>query len=998
MKTQNPSKYPVFEADQVLSQKHLNRAISYLEEQDRLTRVGGIGIGIVCGLEILHPQPNQITISCGMAITSLGYQINWEEKTFSYYHSVELSADFLAPKFIDGEFLDLTLPHSKKYEPLKNSIELLPTNTLEVDRIAIPNNFFKDKIVILLLETSLIDEKNCVTTNCDDKGKRIEFKIRPLLISINQLNSYLFPEYPKVVNFEKISLPRYNVPHHQLITGSDVLNEFKKNLSDSVISNVSDKISLAYKSYQSITSDTVDFNVLNNPKAALETVINTHKNSINVQYLWDWMSDIASAYNEIIEFNERNPSLCCVDEKMFPFHIVLGKVDDNNINYRTPFFSTQNSSLKNNQKRKELSLLFERLVHLIKFWKVQNNGIKVTPSVYGDVPLSKKSIPYYYDQILELNRKWNPKKTAKNKNNEILSYHSEMANYTNLDVVKKPLLYDIEKFNFFTIEGHLGKKYTDVVEELNIMKNSYNLPFKITALNATDFIGKVLDISKFEGRWDDLETDYDLARKRLYNITEFVVNWITGNKATIVQQNLLGAESIDNLKNILSQIKNLLPNDLKEFLPNFVSFNQVFKQLNQTFLIHRWCIQFIKPQLSTTAEDLIDRFDDINELFLEDPFAVIYEETQIRWQKIYKDIFFSTFIQKHPGIEHKAGVTKGGTFILVYVDSTIFKTVKPLLPYTQILTLLTNYQNNFTQVPVSIKQEIEASINFKDYTTQIVTPPIEELDKCKQETENIKANLLKLADFNMSPAYTKEMKSYLLGNLSYAMQFQVSTATDIPNQQLVIADFFLPYLCCGEGNTIEIKIEKAEPLSIAMKNLKYCNTDTQEYEVVIKGKSGGTFSGTAKDTIVQKSDKYFLKPNHASIKKAGKYTLQYDLEGEVSNSLEVEISEPKEISNWSAVRNSRDITVFELINSDQEDKSEYEIDFGDKSEKISTDKKVVAHIFPFNEKVKTFTINIRQLGGICQNTQKITVKIGDFNYPDFNDKDFNTQNNNPSKD
>ena len=249
----------------------------------------------------------------------------------------------------------------------------------------------------------------------------------------------------------------------------------------------------------------------------------------------------------------------------------------------------------------------------------------------------------------------------------------------------------------------------------------------------------------------------------------------------------------------------------------------------------------------------------------------------------------------------------------------------------------------------------------------------------------------------MSPTYTKEMKSYLLGNLSYAMQFQVSTATDIPNQQLVIADFFLPYLCCSEGNTIEIKIEKTEPLSIAMKTLKYCNTDDKEYEVVIKGKSGGTFSGTAKDAIVQKSDKYFLKPNHASVKKAGKYTLQYESEGELSNTLEIEISEPKEISNWSAVRNSRDITAFEFINSNQEDTGEYEIDFGDKSEKIITDKKLVRHAFPFNEKVKSFTVNIKQLGGICQNTQKIIVKVGDFNNPDFDGNDFDTQNNNPIK-
>jgi hypothetical protein len=75
------------------------------------------------------------------------------------------------------------------------------------------------------------------------------------------------------MNFEKISLPRYNVPHNQLITGSDVLNEFKKNLADSVVTIVSEKISLAYKNYKLIIDDTVDFNVLNNPKTALETVL-----------------------------------------------------------------------------------------------------------------------------------------------------------------------------------------------------------------------------------------------------------------------------------------------------------------------------------------------------------------------------------------------------------------------------------------------------------------------------------------------------------------------------------------------------------------------------------------------------------------------------------------------------------------------------------------------------------------------------------------------------
>ncbi|MEY8760243.1 hypothetical protein [Chryseobacterium tongliaoense] len=994
MKAYTPSKYPVFEADQVLSQKHLNRAISYLEEQDRLTRAGGIGIGILCGLDISHPKPNQITISCGTAITSLGYQIQWEEQTFSYYHSIELSSDFLAPTFIDGEYLDMIFPYTKMYEPLKKSIELLPTNTLEADRIAIPDQFFENKIVVLLLEASLIDEKNCVTTNCDDKGKRIEFKIRPLLISVDKLNASLFPEYPKEISFEKVSLPRYNVPYNPLITGTQVLNEFRKIVSSSTVDTLSNKISEVYKHYKQRISPNVDFNALENVKTTLETIINTHKNTINVQYLWDWMFDIAAAYNEIVDFNIQNPSLCCVDVSMFPFHIVVGEADGSGTEYRTPFFSTQNTSGKNDKKKQELTLLFERLVHIIKSWKIQNNGIKVTPSVYGDIPLSGKSIPFYYEGILDLNKKWSPKKTIKNKNNEILSYHSEIPGYTNLDNVKKPLLYDLETFNFFRIEGHLGKKYTDVAEELNIIKNSYNLPFKITALNAINYIGKELDISKFEGRWDDLETDYDLARKRLYNITEFVINWISQNKTTLVNQKLLTNESIDSFKNILQQIKNLLTNDLKDFLPNFISFNEVFKELNQIFLMHRFCIQFLnKDKLSMIAEDLIDRFDDINELFLEDPFAVIFEESQIRWQKIFKDLFFSTFIQKHPGIDHKAGVTKGGTFILVYVDSSVFKPKTPVKPLYQLLESIKIYKKGFN-LEESVMQDITSSIKFKDYTSQIVNPPIEELDKCKQETENIKANILKLADYNLSPAYTKEMKAYLLGNLSYAMQYYYPNQQpqDIPNQQLVIADFFLPYLCCGEGNTIELKIEKKDPLSISLNTLKYCNTDDKEYEITVKGNTDGTFTGTAKDAVIKRSDKFFLQPNHASIASPAKYTLQYESEGEVSNTLEFEIFKPVEISNWNAARNSRDINAFEFTNSDQSDTHEYEIDFGDKSDKITTDKKLVRHTFPFNEKVKTFTVTIRQLGEICDNMQKITVAaVRDFNNPDFNDKDFDTQ-------
>ena len=71
--------YPIFEANQVLSDLHLNETFNYLDEQDRLTRANLIGIGIVCGLEISldvgEAAAPKIRQTKGCGVTSEGYLI-----------------------------------------------------------------------------------------------------------------------------------------------------------------------------------------------------------------------------------------------------------------------------------------------------------------------------------------------------------------------------------------------------------------------------------------------------------------------------------------------------------------------------------------------------------------------------------------------------------------------------------------------------------------------------------------------------------------------------------------------------------------------------------------------------------------------------------------------------------------------------------------------------------------------------------------------------------
>src|SRR5438874_6542667 len=69
--------FPVFEANQVLTSRHLNDVFDYLDQQTRLTRSNLIGIGIVCGLEIklATSGATAVLLSRGCGVTSEGYLI-----------------------------------------------------------------------------------------------------------------------------------------------------------------------------------------------------------------------------------------------------------------------------------------------------------------------------------------------------------------------------------------------------------------------------------------------------------------------------------------------------------------------------------------------------------------------------------------------------------------------------------------------------------------------------------------------------------------------------------------------------------------------------------------------------------------------------------------------------------------------------------------------------------------------------------------------------------
>ncbi len=975
-----PQKYPVFEADQVLSQHHLNRMITYLDQQNRVTRTADIGTGIVCGMTLSFPDAASVKLTCGKAITSLGYAIETDAATYTHFHEIVLPGDFLNPNLSVETYLKEIFDFAAPYTAITECIELLESDADAGGKQAIPNGFFDDKIIIRLLQVELIDQKNCIGTNCDDKGKRMEFTARTLAITVQQAIALGIDTQTVTASWSKLKFPRYNVPSKILVNPQDIMNEFKKVLADQQVDELADAMGNIYRFYQSMLSSSPALQILDNAASVMQQVINVNKNSVKVQYLWDWLSDLCEAYNEIVHLTATEPVRCCTAAQAFPFHVVLGPSDNA---VRTPFYPSRDTHGADQKFREQLHNLFHRLAIMLNSWGIQSTAIKITPSRLGDIPLSKKSIPFYYQNFNALLLNWDKDQMSGDNQDHILSYAQ--------NDIQQPLLTELESYNFFRIEGHIGDAYKTAVQQIELLRKTYNLPFQITALNAVNSANRELDISDFRGRWDDLETDYDIARKRIFKITEFVVKWIETKKSILVAQSLLSNASINQLKQLLTDIKASLPDDLYAFLPEHDDFVEAFQELNSIFVLHRFCIQAGNDELSMIAEDLIDRFDDINELFLEDPLTVIRDEALFRWERIYQQLFFSRFMQQHPGLEHKAGVSKGGTFVIVYVDHSVFKKKKQSLLFKPILASAALYKKSLNITAAQAK-EVDDTLKSQAFVSGKKATKFVPADPCKDEVEKVKTSILDVASQNLSKQVSTHIHDMLINNIQQAIDISTFLpAKDAAFEGMVIADFFLPYTLGGNNTLIEIKTETPEVVSINMSKLKFCTNDADIYEITVNGKEGGSFEGTAKNAVDQQNGKFFLHPAHASLQEEKTYSLSYQVDDMQSNALEIKMEKPVQLV-WTAERNKQQANIFIFENKTAGATGKYEFDFGDQSETLVTNDIQVAHTFEFTPAKKEFIVTITERGKICLNKQSIKVSmLADFATGDFDPKDFLTQ-------
>jgi hypothetical protein len=824
--------YPIFEADQVLSQKHLNKLISYLEEQDRKSRLHLLGKGLVCGMDISKPAANTIHVDSGVGITSLGHLIPFESKTFSHFKVINLSESFLNPIIEeDLSYLNDSYQYSNKYNPMETSMELL-TSKDDVDgKKQLTTDLLEDKIVMLLVETILIDVKNCVAIDCDDKGKRIDFKIRPILVDAEVLSESEF-ELNTCSNLylEPLMLPRYNIPKKPLKVNSDIVSSYQT-LIEKSIPLINDSFNVLHDHYENSLNELDNFIRVKEVSVRLNSVYTQNENSNNIQYVWDWMSDLVDTYNEIAEFQLCNPGLCCPDKSQFPFHLLLGSAEiptenirhDNSLfKYRTPFIKTGITASRDRASEKILRNLIEKLIIQISGFDlnleaVSKEGIKITPSTLRNRESSPKSIPFYYANIQELNKKWSPHLTAKNQNKQILSYHAIQYNTTN-SAVLKPLEYDIKDYDFFRIEGHLGRSYADALTQVTALQEQYRLPFKVVAVNAVDDTGRTIVFKNDRNRWDDLEIEYDLAKTKLINTVDFILNWLKKNKSNVQEAYPLFNDSfLTSLENTVDEFKTLLTEDLTEFLENYQTFYDAFVDLNDLFLIHNNCIDLIQRNNdSAVLQEIENRLEDFNAIVLEDAFTIIYQEAIDRWIRGVRSTFLSEFSKKHPALEHEAGVVTGGTFVMIYSDYSIFQTQSsPTFKAPLFFEFANEHIKKFDYSSAVLGKITSNNVLRKRKPNNpylIKTHNTIDNDECSNSVNSAildyKDSMSSFMFNNLNPS----IANYFYDNIStgFNKMPEAKPIKDNAPQRTILADFYLPYLFTSDGDNINIVIENTQ--------------------------------------------------------------------------------------------------------------------------------------------------------------------------------------------
>jgi hypothetical protein len=174
------------------------------------------------------------------------------------------------------------------------------------------------------------------------------------------------------------------------------------------------------------------------------------------------------------------------------------------LKYRHQFYPSP--AVSRNQQNNVVGMFKRLQLMIMNFEPKEVDAIRITPSKDYNRPLEERAIPFYYEKPADLTKEWNHNRTLKANEKLNLGYNSDKYNPPVPDESLNPLDYSIDEFNFFRIEGHIGKNFKTVLRDLDRIKSSKGLPVDVVAIRLGDAKLSDINLDDFECHFEDLYT------------------------------------------------------------------------------------------------------------------------------------------------------------------------------------------------------------------------------------------------------------------------------------------------------------------------------------------------------------------------------------------------------------------------------------------------------------------------------------------------------------
>ncbi len=532
--------YSSFRDNQVLTATQLNELIRYFDDQGRLTRTALLGVGIVCGLKISwDSSANTITASRGCGVTTDGDILSTSEAlTFKLYKAYDDQFANYAPFWNGSEQIKLWELFTGEEDPTVND-----TKSLDDFGEAADEPDLNDLAVIVYLESYAKTPDLCTALDCENQGERQVAQTRFLLIEKEELeriaaNDSIYSKYQAArEDYEKlveIPQPRVIMNGNNNLTGTNIALAYQ-----SAVDKTRDRL------WSAIENAYSDFKNWLDPET--ELVINDLKEEyyrifplpglfrplkLHFQYYFDLQKELVQAYHELRESLCELAVECLPDINAFPKHLMLAELSNvadpicRHAFYPSPIIT------QNDERILQARSQFRRINEMIRSFEIDGKSvdeIKATPSLDQPRPFGEACIPYYHNQSADLRLFWDFDRTKKGRQNRILSYNS--PEYNNTPSVTTPLQYNIDPYDFFRIEGHIGRDYREVMEEMINYKKENGLSFDIVALKVGDGNASI-NIEDYDCQFEDFNAVFEAWKAEQNCLNAAISSFFSGFNLT----------------------------------------------------------------------------------------------------------------------------------------------------------------------------------------------------------------------------------------------------------------------------------------------------------------------------------------------------------------------------------------------------------------------------------------------------------------------------------